>query len=281
MTRFIFMITSLLFCSASLAQSLNVMTFNIRLNVASDKENAWPNRKDLVASQIMFYDVDILGVQEAKPDQMKDLDSLLPAYGHIGVARDTGAWGEFSAIFYKKQSIELLASNTFWLSETPNVRGKKGWDAALPRIVTWGKFKDKKSGKIFFAFNTHFDHIGEQARQNSARLILKAVDSLAGKYPVIVTGDFNSSPENKPYQILVDKKDPLHLTNSIDISKTPPYGPAGTFNNFELKEVNDQPIDFIFVKNGITVLKHATFSESWQGRFSSDHFPVFAVLRLP
>lgn len=268
-------------CLMTEAQQIKVMTFNIRLNVASDKENAWPNRKELVSSQILYHDVDILGVQEAKPEQMEDLKNLLHGYQFIGVARDTGQWGEYSAIFYKTKTIEVLKSSTFWLSETPEVPGKKGWDAALPRIVTWGEFKEKKSGKIFFAFNTHFDHIGEIARQNSARLILKAVDSLAGTLPVVATGDFNSDPRNKPYQIIVDKNNPLHLTNSIEISQTPHYGPTGTFNNWGPKEVNDYPIDFIFVKNGFRVLKHATFSQSWGGRFSSDHFPVFAKLEFP
>lgn len=263
------------------AQSLNVMTFNIRLNVASDSANAWPHRKELVSSQILFHDVDILGVQEAKPDQMKDLKKLLPAYSYIGIARDTGSWGEFSAIFYKKSKIELLTSNTFWLSENPKAAGKKGWDAALPRIVTWGKFKDKKSGKIFYTFNTHFDHIGKVARQNSSRLIMKAVDSIAGNSPSIITGDFNSTPEDPPYKIIVDTSNRLHLVNSFNITQKPHYGPTGTFNNFGSKEVNDLPIDFIFVKNGIKVVKHATLSQSWGGRFSSDHFPVFAKMQLP
>lgn len=278
----IFFLTVLLFSGGMVtAQQINVMTFNIRLNVASDKENAWPNRKERVAAQIRFHDADIVGIQEAKPEQMKDLEKMLPEYKFIGVARDTGEWGEYSAIFYKTKYIELIKSNTFWLSETPSVPGKKGWDAALPRIVTWGEFKMKNNGKSFFVFNTHFDHIGEIARQNSARLILKAVDSLAGKLPVIVTGDFNSNPEKRPYQIIVDKSNPLHLVNSIDISQTPHYGPTGTFNNWGPKEVDDLPIDFIFVKNGFSVLKHATIAESQRGRFTSDHFPVFARLEFP
>lgn len=263
------------------AQPLNVMTFNIRLNVASDSMNAWPHRENLVASQIKFFDVDILGVQEAKPDQMKDLERMLPEYNYIGVARDSGAWGEFSAIFYKKARFDLLASNTFWLSPTPHVPASKGWDAAITRIVTWGKFKDRKTGKIFYSFNTHFDHIGKVARAHSAEMILQAVDSLAGKFPVIVTGDFNTSIKDQPYQIITDKANPLHLQNSFYISEEPHYGPTGTFNNFGSKEVNEYPIDFIFVKNGIRVLKHGTISESWNGRFSSDHFPVLAKLVIP
>ena len=161
MKRLLMLTTYLLMLHAVHAQPLNVMTFNIRLNVASDSMNAWPHREHLVASQINFFDVDILGVQEAKPDQMKDLERLLPAYNHIGVARDSGAWGEYSAIFYKKDRFDLLASSTFWLSPTPHVPASKGWDAAITRIVTWGKFKDKKSGKIFYSFNTHIDHIGK------------------------------------------------------------------------------------------------------------------------
>lgn len=263
------------------AQPLDVMTFNIRLNLESDKENAWPNRKELLASQVHFHETDILGVQEALPDQMKDLEKLLPDYRFIGVARDTGKWGEASAIFYNPKVVKVVRSNTFWLSENPSEKYSKGWDAALPRIVTWGEFKHIKSGKTFFVFNTHFDHKGEIARQNSARLILRAVDSLAAKHPVIIMGDFNAGPQSKPYQIVTDKSNPQHLINSIEVSETPHYGPTGTFNNFESKEVNDEPIDYIFIKNGVRVLKHATLSQSWRGRFSSDHFPVFARVSLP
>lgn len=262
-------------------QPINVMTFNIRLNVGSDSLNSWPHRENLVVSQIRFFDVDVLGIQEAKPDQMKDLARLLPEYSYIGVARDTGAWGEYSAIFYRKSRLELLTSNTFWLSPTPHIPASKGWDAALTRIVTWGKFKDNKTGKMFFCFNTHFDHIGKVARAHSAEMILKAVDSLAKKLPVIVTGDFNTSVNEEPYQIITDKSNPLHLQNTFSISKLPHYGPTGTFNNWGTREVNEFPIDFIFIKNGIRVLKHGTISESWNGRFSSDHFPVFARVVLP
>ncbi len=281
MREIIYSVLAIFLLQNANAQPINVMTFNIRLNVASDSLNAWPHRKNLVVSQIRFFDVDVLGVQEAKPEQMKDLAELLPEYDYIGVARDTGAWGEYSAIFYKRSKLEVLQSNTFWLSPTPKVPASKGWDAALTRIVTWGKFKDKKTGKIFFSFNTHFDHIGKVARAHSAEMILKAVDSLAGKFPVIVTGDFNTSIKDEPYQIITNSSNPLHLLNTFSISKLPHYGPTGTFNNWGSKEVNEFPIDFIFVKNGIKVLKHGTISESWNGRFSSDHFPVYAELILP
>lgn len=259
------------------AQSLNIMTFNIRLNVASDSLNAWPHRKDMVASQIRFHEANIVGVQEALYDQMMDLQARLTAYKYVGVGRDDGKQkGEFSAIFYDTARLQLMQSQTFWLSEQPTVPGSKGWDAAITRIVTWAKFKDRKTKKQFFAFNTHFDHMGKIARRESAKLLLKKVKEIAGYYPVVVTGDFNSKPSDEPIQVITDTSNADHLIDSKSISATGHYGPDGTFNGFKSKEVDDQPIDYIFLKNGGRVLKHATFSQSWEGHFSSDHFPVFA-----
>ncbi len=263
------------------AQPLNVMTFNIRLNTSSDGENAWPFRKNKAASQILFHDVHILGVQEALHDQMMDLKEWLTDFSYVGVGRDDGKTaGEYSAIFYDSTRLKLLKTQTFWLSEQPNVPGSKSWDAAITRIVTWAEFKDRKTKKKFFVFNTHFDHIGKTARAESAKIILQKVKEIAGKHPVIVTGDFNSTPSDDPYKIITDSNNPDRLTDSKTICLTPHYGPTGTFNAFKDKEISDEPIDYIFVKNKIRVLRHGTISESWQGRFSSDHFPVFATLSL-
>ena len=259
------------------AQSLNIMTFNIRLNVASDSLNAWPYRKDKVASQILFHDANIVGVQEALYDQMMDLQARLTGYKYVGVGREDGKEkGEFSAIFYDTARLQLLQSQTFWLSEQPTVPGSKGWDAAITRIVTWAKFKDRKTKKQFYAFNTHFDHMGKIARRESAKLLLKKVKEIAGFYPVVVTGDFNSKPSDEPIQVITDTNNADHLVNSKFISATEHYGPTGTFNGFKSKETDNEPIDYIFLKNGGRVLKHATLSQSWEGRFSSDHFPVLA-----
>lgn len=156
---------------AKAQEPLNVMTFNIRLNVASDSLNAWPYRKDIAASQVTFFDVHILGVQEALYDQMQDLQQRLPKYKYAGVGREDGKTkGEFSAIFYDTTRLHCWKQATFWLSETPDSAGSKGWDADLPRIVTWCFFEDKISRKKFYAFNTHFDHIGKLARAESAKL---------------------------------------------------------------------------------------------------------------
>lgn len=264
---------------ASHSQSLNVMTFNLRYNNAGDSLNAWTYRKDNAASQILFYDVDLLGVQEALYDQMMDLQQRLPGYKSFGGGRDDGKTkGEYSAIFYKDNRLEKLDGAMFWLSQTPDVPGSKGWDAAITRMVTWCKFKDKQTQKIFFTFNTHFDHIGKVARAESAKMILQKVKEIAGNMPVIFTGDFNATPFDEPIKIIVDASNPDHLTDSKAISQMRHYGPQGTFNGFESKEKSDEPIDHIFIKGNVKVLKHATLSESWQGRFSSDHFPVFAVV---
>ena len=162
----------LIFTISSFSQELNVMTYNVRLNVRSDSLNAWPNRKDNLVSVVLFHDVTILGVQEALPDQMDDMRQRLLNYKSIGVGREDGKnKGEFSAIFYDTTKLQALQSETFWLSETPTVAGSKGWDAAITRIVTWAKFRDKKTKKIFFHFNTHFDHMGPIARRESAKMI--------------------------------------------------------------------------------------------------------------
>lgn len=268
-----------LFTSAQ--TSLTVMTFNIRLNTASDSLNAWPYRKDLVASQVKFSEVDVLGVQEALYNQILDLQQRLSPYKYAGVGREDGKTkGEFSAIFYDTTKLHCLKSETFWLSQTPGAVGSKGWDAALPRIVTWCFFEDKRNYKKFYAFNTHFDHMGKQARAESAKLLLQKVKEIAGNLPVVITGDFNATYDDEPIKIIIDESNPAHLTDTKKISEIPHYGPDGTFTGFRSKEIDNRAIDHIFINNTFRVLKHGTISESWNGRFSSDHFPVLAVLNF-
>jgi endonuclease/exonuclease/phosphatase family metal-dependent hydrolase len=146
--------------------------------------------------------------------------------------------------------------------------------------VTWGKFKDRKTKKIFYAFNTHFDHKGQVARRESAKLLLQKIKDIAGATPTIVTGDFNARPTEEPIQVILDNNNPLRLADTKEISATPHYGPTGTFNGFGPKESEDLPIDFIFIKGKWKVLKHATLSESWGGKFASDHFAVLAEVKL-
>jgi endonuclease/exonuclease/phosphatase family metal-dependent hydrolase len=271
----------LIFNSLSAQSNLNVMTFNIRLNTTADSLNAWPYRKDKVASQILFHQSHVVGVQEALHDQMVDLKSLLPSYKYAGVGRDDGRQkGEYSAIFYDTVRLQLLKTETFWLSEQPNVPGSKSWDAAITRIVTWAQFNDRKTKKKFYVFNTHFDHIGQEARKQSAILMLQKIKGIAGSSPVILTGDFNAQPSAAPIKIITDTTASFYMTDTKSISQQPHYGPLGTFNAFGPKEVDNEPIDYIFIRNGLAVLQHATLSQTWQGRFSSDHFPVLAVFQV-
>jgi endonuclease/exonuclease/phosphatase family metal-dependent hydrolase len=264
------------------AQTLNVMTFNVRYDTPRDSANAWPHRKDKAAGQILFHEVHVVGLQEALHHQITDLKARLINYTYVGVGRDDGRQaGEYSAILYDSTRLQVMQSQTFWLSPQPEVPGSKGWDAAITRIVTWAKFRDRKTRRQFFVFNTHFDHIGKTARAESARLLLRKVNEIAGKAPCIITGDFNASPDQEPIQIILNEADPLHLIDTKSISTTPHYGPTGTFNAFQSKETSDAPIDHIFIKNGVKVLQHATLSQTWGGRFSSDHFPVFARVLIP
>jgi endonuclease/exonuclease/phosphatase family metal-dependent hydrolase len=267
-------------------KSMRVMSFNIRLPVVNDGINYWDNRRPLVASMLRFHEPDIIGVQEAFRRQLDEMVADLPEYEWFGVCRTDGTMhpnpdGEFSAILYRKDRFDRLDGKTFWLSQAPEVAGSIGWDAALPRIVTWAKFRDRVSGKVFFYFNTHFDHKGEQARTESAKLLLARIKDIAGDNPVVLSGDFNSVETSMPYQLLTDSVSTYHMTDAMFESKTPHHGPSGTFSDtFLLPGVDDYRIDFIFIRNNITVLKHAILSDSWDGRLPSDHLPVLAEIEI-
>ncbi len=260
------------------SQSMNIISFNIRLNTPNDSINAWPNRIEMVTGLLRFHESDIFGLQEALYEQITDIEKQLPEYEWFGVGRDDGQkGGEFSPIFYKKSKFTLLKNETFWLSETPE-KPSKGWDAAYNRIVTWGIFQSKETSKQFMVFNTHFDHVGKEARKNSAALIKQKIQELNQNQnlPVIVTGDFNLTPDTEPVVLL--KK---FLRDSREISKEPPYGPKGTFNGFKLDaDLSRNRIDYIFVLGTIDVLKYAALSEIKNKRFPSDHLPVFVKVQL-
>jgi endonuclease/exonuclease/phosphatase family metal-dependent hydrolase len=257
------------------------MSFNIRYDNPRDNENAWPKRKEMVAATIRFHKADIAGLQEALDHQVKELEALLPEYGWFGVGRSDGRTkGEYAPIFYLKDRYRVLHQSTFWLSDTPE-KPSKAWDAALPRIVTWGKFEDTWTGKTFYFFNTHFDHVGEKARSKSADLLRKKIPEIAGGYPVILTGDFNCMEKDLPYKILTsgNGQAPV-LTDVYAISKSKPYGSSHTFNGFRNTIDPERRIDFIFVAPTIQVLRCGTISEKWDGRFVSDHHAVLAELDI-
>lgn len=259
------------------AQDRSVMTYNIRYGTANDGEDIWDNRKESLVREIAFYEPDFLGVQEALHAQMEYLDEQLPQYAYIGVGRDDGKTrGEYSAIFYHKDRVKLLNGSTFWLSETPD-KISKGWDAALPRIVTYGHFKYKKGkkDKIWY-FNTHFDHRGTEAREKSVELIIKKVHELANsKEPVLISGDFNLTPDSKPIQHMSKT-----FNDTYTHSRVPAFGPSTTFQGFNINAQNDKRIDYIFTNDNVQVLKTAILSHWIDGHFNSDHFPVLSYFQV-
>ncbi|RMG68709.1 MAG: hypothetical protein D6722_11450 [Bacteroidetes bacterium] len=260
---------------------LRVMSFNLRLNVEGDGYNAWPHRTGLVESMIRFHQVDLLGVQEARPGQMEDLQRMLPDFAFEGVARDTGSWGEYSAIWYRRSRLERLEGGTFWLSETPDQPGSRGWDAALPRIATWARLCDRRSDKSFLFVNTHFDHRGEQARAESAHLLLEKIESLAGPLEaVLLSGDFNATPESEPIQILTDVDNPQRVYDLSPSALQSAHGPASTWSGFAFPGEPGRRIDYLFGRGNLTCLRYGTLSESWSGRFPSDHLPVLAEVLI-
>ncbi|WP_202849476.1 endonuclease/exonuclease/phosphatase family protein [Clostridium thermosuccinogenes] len=261
---------------------LRVMSFNVLLDWRKEGPYVWPNRRDSVASMIRFHHADIAGLQEPLKNQVEDLSSLLPEYAWVGIGREDGKEkGEYAAIFYRKERFEALDHGTFWLSETPDVPGSMGWDAACVRCVTWAKFKDKQTGKEHFHFNTHFDHVGMTAQAQSAHLLLDRIKAIAKGMPVVVTGDFNCDETFEAYKILTgagsDAGASKHecLTDAMQVSEHGNHGSRVTFHGLE-DEVNKARIDMIFVKNGIKVLQHGVLDDKPKGSYPSDHSPVVA-----
>ena len=253
-------------CSNS-TEKINIMTYNIRLDTEADGINMWDNRKEGIVSLIKEEDVDILGIQEGLTSQIEYLSKELDGYSMIGEGRDGRNNGEYSAIYYRNKKMNLIETETFWLSETPEMPSI-GWDAAINRIVTLGIFKIKKSKKELIVYNTHFDHIGKIAREKSVGVILKHIkENDFQNRPLIVMGDFNLSPEDLPIELLSKE-----LNDSFKLF--PVKNPVGTFNGFDLDSKLLDRIDYIFTKNvKITNYKHLDKKLS-SGLWPSDHLPI-------
>ncbi len=297
----IIIIFALLFNLSNYAQELRVGSFNLRYDNPADSLNNWNYRKEIVAGLIRFHDFDILGTQEGLSHMLKNLEGNLPGYSRIGVGRDDGKQaGEHSAIFYKKELFKILDHGDFWLSEHPE-KPLKGWDAVLPRICTWGKFKEKASGKVFYFFNTHFDHVGVEARKESAKLILEKIKEIASGAPTILTGDFNVDQHSDSFKVF--EQSPL-ITDAYDVVPLK-YGAEGTYNGFNTNAYSDKRIDHIFITKNVHALKHGILTDIYhleedrvkgiidkgdfpkeislkiqQARLPSDHYPLLAVIRI-
>lgn len=261
--------------------SLKVMSYNVRFDRGAEGPDAWPGRRTAVAD--VLREADIAGLQEPLLWQVEDLDSLLPEHRWIGVGRDDGQQtGEYSPIFYRQDRLRVDDWGTFWLSPTPQVAGSKGWDAALPRIATWAAVTDLTSNQTFVVLNTHFDHRGVEAREQSANLLRRQAQQIAADRPLVVIGDFNATPRSVPYQNLLGRdgdSEPL-LRDAYAISAQPPQGPQGTFNGFD-RILPDRRIDHIFVSRHWDVIEFETGDpRTADGRFASDHQPIVVRLRV-
>lgn len=259
------------------AQSLKIMTYNIRLDVRSDGENDWTHRKDFFTSQIQFYEPDVFGIQEATPNQVVAISNALVQYDNVGMGREGIGKGESSNIYYKKDKFTILDSSTFWLSDTPK-EISMGWDAAYNRVCTYALLKDDKTKQFFWVFNTHLDHIGEVARTKGIELILSKIASLnTKKYPVLFMGDFNTEP-NEERMIKLQKV----MDDTKELSQNKPFGPEGTFNGFKHNEAVTKRIDYIFISknSNLNVIKYAVLSDSKNLKYPSDHLPVLVELNF-
>lgn len=258
------------------AQSHNLATFNVRWDNPGDEGNLWKDRLPHVISLIQFHKIGLFGTQEGLSHQVKQMSDGL-GYEYLGVGRDDGAEkGEYTAILFDPKLFKLEDSGTFWLSPTPE-KPSKGWDASLNRICSWGRFKDQK-GKKFYVFNVHYDHIGQQAREESSKLVIAKVKEInTQNLPVILMGDFNVKPDNAAYSTII--ADPSWKDSRL-ISKIPAYGPKGTFSAFDWDRMPDGIIDHIFVQGKINVIRHGILTDNYGKKYPSDHFPVMAEIEF-
>ncbi|MEY2704564.1 MAG: hypothetical protein RL407_626 [Bacteroidota bacterium] len=262
--------------STTLAQNHRIATFNIRWDNPKDEGNLWKDRVTQVLQLIRFHEIGIVGTQETLAHQLLAINEGL-GFASIGVGRDDGAEkGEFSPIHYDPKRYRVEKSGTFWLSPSPEAPSK-GWDAALPRICTWGKFRSSE-GQYFYVFNVHYDHIGQQAREESSKLVLAKIEEInTEKLPVIWMGDFNVSPENPAYRVILEDNS---WKDTRLISKVPSYGPRGTFTGFDWERLPTDIIDHIFVLGKIEVVRHGILSDNYGKKYPSDHFPVLVEFKL-
>lgn len=259
------------------AQTYTVASYNLRYDNKNDIGNLWKDRMPYVASLIRYHDFDVLGTQEGQPHQLNDLVAALPQYNRYGKGRDDGSdKGEHSAIFYKKDKFNVLASGDFWLSETPDKPGL-GWDATCcNRICSWLYLQDKKSKKKFHFFNVHFDHEGQIARRESSKLILQKIKEITKGGPVILTGDFNANRQTEPYQIISSSGTVRDSYTDVKY----PYQNNASFNGFKTDLKATDVIDHVFISKQLKAVKWGILTDTYFGKFPSDHFPVEVLVEL-
>lgn len=251
------------------------MTLNVRYGTALDGPDHWVFRRPRMIEVLKKRTPELLGLQEALFFQVDDLLQAFPQFKSVGVGRDDGKMaGEYSAILYDTARLQLLDSGTFWLSDTPEIAGSNTWGAQCVRICTWAQFKDVKTSREFYHFNTHLDHKSQPARAKGVRLILERVGKRKTADPVLVTGDFNTSESNPAANQMRKAK----FRDSFRVVH-PDAKDVGTTNAFKpTTEANK--IDYIWVDSNWKVLEAEIVHDKVDGRWISDHLPVTALLQL-
>jgi endonuclease/exonuclease/phosphatase family metal-dependent hydrolase len=278
------LLCSLLCTPAGDSSPIKVMSFNIRYGTAMDGDNHWNKRKDFLVDVIKQYQPDLLGTQETLAFQKEYLEKSLPTMAGFGVGRDDGKLkGEMAALFYNKDRFEQLAGGHFWLSTTPD-KVSKGWDAALPRIASWVRLRDKRqaAGKPLLFLNTHFDHVGKKAREESAKLIRTQLKELGKGCHVIVTGDFNAGEGSPPYQALfAEQTGAVKLHDCYRHTHRERQAEEGTFNGFKPTSTKGDRIDWICCSPDLDPVDSGIDRTLRDGRVASDHFAVTAMIACP
>lgn len=261
-------------------EPFRVMTFNLRYGTAPDGDDAWDLRREKVISTIRSNEPDILGLQEVLAFQARELRAALPEYEFVGVGRDDGLEaGEYAPIMFRRKLFTPLEFGYVWLSPDPDRPGVKGWDAACPRMLTWIRLGFKRAPlHSAYVINTHFDHVGEQARLESARIIRNMTDALGGK-PVIVMGDFNAQPDSPPYKVLMTEHGNLAELRDVHRLLDRPEAASGTFHGFRGGQ-DGARIDWILITRRLEPISYEIDRRPFADRYPSDHYPVNAAVRL-
>lgn len=251
---------------------IRLISYNLRNSGADDGPNHWSRRSHATTRMLSSERPDLFGVQEALADQLSFLDSICPDYGRIGVGRDDGiSEGETMAIYYNRTRFDLLDSGTLWLSETPD-KVSCGWDGACNRTMTWVELRDKRTGKVFFYFNTHLDHQGSAAREEGIKLIVSKIREIAGKSPAVLGGDFNSSTDSPIFKPLTS-----YMKSARDTAPTTDR--KGTFNSFG-SAPDTIMIDHFFYRGRLRCQRFATLTENYGAPYISDHYPILMDFTL-
>jgi endonuclease/exonuclease/phosphatase family metal-dependent hydrolase len=259
-------------------RALKLMSFNVRYGTADDGPDHWDLRRGFLVETIRAADPDVLGVQECLEFQAEYIAAGLEGYHWIGMGRDFDGSGEMTAVFYKKETLAPLDFEHFWLSEAPDSPGSKSWDTALTRMATRVRFLHRQEKKSFTVFNTHFDHKGVVAREQSAVLMATRAQGLPGDHPVVVIGDFNSFAEDSaPWQTFID----AGFQDSW-LAAPEKIGPETTWSGFGKNQQLAGPhrIDWILFRGPVVALRTEIVTTNKDGRYPSDHFPVTAQLQL-